>query len=129
MRSIKFPNMFNTNNTRVWKENEYKQATLQNCVTLLHTERGELFGDPYYGLLFKHYLYSQDSYLLEDMLIDMIYTQLVLFIPQLHIDRNKILIIKDTELGKLYCRFSATSQIDYTTDTYQLVLFKSEFEE
>ena len=51
MRSLKFPAMFNKNSTNVWKTSEHKEATMQNCVTLLHTERGELFGDPYYGLL------------------------------------------------------------------------------
>ena len=126
MRSIKFPTMFNTNSTNVWKESEHKKATMQNCITLLHTERGELFGDPYYGLLFKHYLFEQNTAVLADVLIDIIYTQLALFMPQLKVDRNKIKIISDTEKGKLYCDFTAQDQIDFTINTYQLLLYQME---
>lgn len=125
MRSIKFPSMFNKNSTRVWKANEHKEATLQNTVLLLHTERGELFSDPYYGLLFKHYLFDQNNAILADVLSDMIYTQLALFMPQLVVKRNDISIIQDREKGKLYCEFVATDQIDYTINTYQLLLFQN----
>jgi phage baseplate assembly protein W len=99
---------------------------MQNCVTLLHTERGELFGDPYYGLLFKHYLFDQNSPILADVLIDIIYTQVALFIPQLKLNRNLIKIIADKERGQLYCTFTAQDQIDFTIDTYQLLLYKME---
>lgn len=97
---------------------------MQNCITLLHTERGELFGDPYYGLMFKHYLYDQNNEILEDALVDIIYTQLVLFIPQLRISRQNISVVRDQEMGKLYCNFTAVDQIDFTTNTYQLLLFQ-----
>lgn len=108
MRSIKFPNMFSTNSTNVWLESEHKKATAQNLITLLHTERGELFGDPYYGLMFKHYLFSQNDQVLADVISDIIYTQVALFIPQLKIKRNNIRLITDQEKGKLYCEFIAT---------------------
>lgn len=126
MRSLKFPTMFNKNSTNVWKTEEHKEATLQNCVTLLHTERGELFGDPYYGLLFKHYLFNQNSAALADVLIDIIYTQLALFMPQLKVNRNQINIVSDKERGKLYCTFVAQDQIDFTIETYRLLLYKME---
>lgn len=129
MRSICFPKMFNTNNTRVWKADEHKEATMQNCITLLHTERGELFGDPYYGLTFKHYLFDQNNVVLKDAIIDIVYTQLVLFIPQLRINRDDIDIITDQEIGKIYCTFTAVDQIDFTTNTYQLLLFQDEIAE
>lgn len=123
MRSIKFPKMFNPNSTRVWKSSEYLDATKQNTILLLHTTRGELFGDPYFGLMLKRYLFDQNSYILKDNIIDMIYTQLALFIPQVRVKREDIDIIQDREKGKLYCRFSGISQIDYTYSTYNLVLF------
>lgn len=123
MRSIKFPKMFNPNSTRVWKSSEYLDATKQNTILLLHTTRGELFGDPYFGLMLKRYLFDQNSYILKDNIIDMIYTQLALFIPQVSVKREDIDIIQDREKGKLYCRFSGISQIDYTYSTYNLVLF------
>ena len=123
MRSIKFPKMFNPTSTRVWKSTEHLDATKQNTKLLLHTNRGELFGDPYFGLMFKRYLFDQNSYILRDAIIDMIYTQLAIFIPQIKIKREDIEIIQDRERGKLYCRFSGVSQIDYTFNTYNLVLF------
>ena len=123
MRSIKFPKMFNPNSTRVWKSSEHLEATKQNTKLLLNTSRGELFGDPYFGLMFKRYLFDQNSYILKDAIIDMIYTQLAIFIPQVKVKREDIEIIQDRERGKLYCRFSGISQIDYTFNTYNLVLF------
>ena len=123
MRSIKFPKMFNPNSTRVWKSSEHLEATKQNTKLLLNTSRGELFGDPYFGLMFKRYLFDQNSYILKDAIIDMIYTQLAIFIPQVKVKREDIEIIQDRERGKLYCRFSGISQIDYTLNTYNLVLF------
>ena len=124
MRSIKFPKMFNPNSTRVWKSSEHLDATKQNTILLLHTNRGELFGDPYFGLMLKRYLFDQNSYVLRDAIIDMIYTQLAIFIPQVKVKRNDIEIIQDREKGKLYCRFSGINQIDYTHNTYNLVLFE-----
>jgi hypothetical protein len=123
MRSIKFPSMFSTNGTNVWKSSEYLQATDQNAKLLLHCERGELIGDPYFGLLLRHFMFDQNNYVLKDQIIDMIYVQLAKFLPQLHIERKNISIVQDREKGKLYCKFSGINQIDYRINTYSLVLF------
>lgn len=125
MRSIKFPDMFNTNSTNVWKSKEYLEATKQNSKLALLCERGELFGDPYYGMLFKHYYFNQNSRVLKDAVIDMIYTQLALFIPQLWIKRTDINIIQDKAKGLLICQFAGTSQIDFTVNTFELVLYSN----
>lgn len=122
MRSIKFPKMFNTNSTNVWKSSEYLDSTKQNVILLLHTERGELFGDPYFGLMLKHYLFDQNNYILRDAIIDIIYTQLAIFIPQVKVRREDINIVQDQQKGKLYCEFSGINQIDYTHNTFNLVL-------
>ena len=123
MRSLKFPHMFNTNSTRVWKAKEYREATTQNTKLVLHCERGELIGDPYFGLLLRHFMFDQNNYVLRDQIIDMIYTQLAVFIPQVHVERKDINIFQDREKAKLYCEFTGISQIDYQINTYQLVLF------
>lgn len=123
MRSIKFPKMFNTNNTRVWQSSEYNEATRQNTKLLLHCERGELIGDPYFGLLLKHFMFDPNSYILRDQIIDMIYTQLAQFIPQVKVERKDISVYQDREKGKLYCDFTGVNQIDYVVNTYTLVLF------
>jgi phage baseplate assembly protein W len=115
--------MFNTNTTSVWKASEYNEATRQNTKLLLQCERGELFGDPYFGLLLKHFMFDPNSYILRDQIIDMIYTQLAQFIPQIKVERKNISVYQDREKGKLYCEFSGINQIDYTVNTYNLVLF------
>ena len=123
MRSIEFPKMFNSNSTNVTRAKDYHQATVQNTLLVLQTERNELLGDPYFGLMVKHYMFDQNNYILKDALIDMIYTQLAIFIPQVRVQRKDIDIVQDKERGVLYCNFKGTNQIDYQLDTYSLVLF------
>ena len=125
MRSIKFPKMFNskTSSTQVWTAAESEQATKQNISLLLKSERGELIGDPYFGLMLRHYLFNQNNYVLKDQIVDMIYTQLATFIPQIRVKRKDISVFQDRENGKLYCEFSGINQTDFTLNTYQLVLF------
>ena len=125
MRSYKFPKMFNSNNSRIWREDEYNKATKQNVLLLLQSERGELVCDPYFGILLKHYMFNLNSYILKDMLIDTIYTQIAIFLPQVKISRNNIDIITDKQKGRLYCSFSGINQIDYTHNTFNLLLFDS----
>ena len=123
MRSYKFPKMFRSNSSRIWREDEYDKATRQNVLILLQSERGELECDPYFGILLKHYIFNQNSYILKDMLIDTIYTQIAIFLPQVKVSRNSIDIISDNLRGRLYCSFSGTNQIDYTHNTFNLLLF------
>ena len=123
MRSIKFPQMFNTNSSRIWQDTEYNQATKQNALILLHSERGELECDPYFGVLLKHYMFNQNSYVLKDILIDTLYTQLAVFLPQIRLKRSDIELISDDLKGRLYCKFSGINQIDFTNNTFNLLLF------
>jgi phage baseplate assembly protein W len=115
--------MFKTNSSRIWREDEYNKATRQNVILLLQSERGELVCDPYFGILLKHYIFNQNNYILKDILIDTIYTQIAIFLPQVKISRNSIDLISDPLKGKLYCSFHGINQIDYTHNTYNLVLF------
>ena len=91
----------------------------------MYSERGELIGDPYFGLMLRHFMFDQNNYILRDQIIDMIYTQLAIFIPQVHVERKDITVFQDREKAKLYCEFSGVNQIDYQLNTYQLVLFDS----
>ena len=123
MRSYKFPNMFRPNSSRIWREDEYGKATKQNVFLLLQSERGELVCDPYFGVLLKRYMFNQNSYILKDMIIDTIYTQIAIFLPQVKVSRESIELISDELKGRLYCRFAGTNQIDYTHNTFNLLLF------
>lgn len=123
MRSLKFPKMFSTNHTEVWLESEHRQATLQNIKLALASVRGELLGDPYFGMLIQQYTYEPNSYVLRDIIADMIYTQLAIFIPQLKVTRQGITIIQNKRKGQLICQISGINQIDFTPNTYELILF------
>lgn len=118
--------MFNTNNTRVWEEEEYNASTMQNCITLLQSERGELLGDPFYGVLLKHYLYEQNGPKIADLLIDTIYEQLAIFLPQVRVNRNDIQLYANPTKGTVICKFKGINQIDYQINTYDLVVFKDQ---
>lgn len=123
MRSLKFPKMFGTNHTEVWLESEHRQATLQNIKLALASVRGELLGDPYFGMLIQQYTYEPNSYVLRDIIADMIYTQLAIFIPQLKVTRQGITIIQNKRKGQLICQISGINQIDFTPNAYELILF------
>ena len=123
MRSYKFPKMFSSNTSQIWREDEYGKATRQNVLLLLQSERGELECDPYFGILLKHYMFNQNSYILKDMLIDTIYTQIAIFLPQVIVTRNSIELFTDNKKGNLRCRFHGINQIDYTHNTFNLLLF------
>lgn len=121
MQSIKFPKMFNQYSTNIVKDSE---ATKQNLKLLLGCERKEFIFDPYFGLSFKHNFFEQNSYLIKDILIDDIYTQISLFMPQLTINRNDIDIVQNKEKGKIYVNIKATNNLNFTTDMYSLVLYE-----
>lgn len=121
MNSIEFPKMFNTSNTNITKDDK---ASMQNIKLLLGCEKGELFGDPFYGIRLKRYTFDQNNFVLRDILIDEIYTQIMVFVPQLTVNRNDI---KITSEGKdIKIRFKALNNLDYTTNMYDLVLFQEE---
>ena len=121
IKSISFPHMFGKVNTKTVTDH---QATMQNLKYLLSSEQGELLGDPYFGVKLKRYLYDQNNYVLKDILIDEIYTQVATFMPQLKLTRKDINIEqKDTTLT---CSIRAINQLDFTPDLYNIVLLTGE---
>lgn len=120
MKSIGFPKLFRTTvSTNVIEDMD---AIKQNISLLLSSEKGELLGDPYYGVRLKYYFYGQNNYVLKDILLDEIYTSLVLFMPQLSLTRNDITFI--TGRAELSIRIRALNKLDYTTNMYDIVLFQ-----
>lgn len=120
MKSINFPNMFkSTSATEILTD---KTATLNNLKLLLNSEKGELSGDPFYGIRLKRYLFEQNNKILKDIIIDEIYTQISVFMPQLIIKRKDIDVIQ-TNRGTLVANIKVTNKVDYTVDSYSLVLF------
>lgn len=117
MRSIRFPNMF-TKTSTLTVDNYY--ATLQNLKMLLFSEKGELFGDPYYGTNLKKFLYDQNDYVLKDLVIDDIYTAISTFMPQIKVERRDITIKIEGNIVKAYIK--AVNQVDFQTNLYTIVL-------
>lgn len=121
MNSVQFPKLFNRNSTVILKEDD---ATL-NCLHLLvSSECGELFGDPDFGIRIKKYTFDQNNYILRDVLIDEIYTQIKTFCPQVYIDRNNITINQKGQ--KLTATIKVRNKLDYQLNTYNLDLFEEE---
>lgn len=124
MKSLAFPKMFNPNSTNTVKDFD---ATKQNTLLLLRSEKGDLFGDPYFGIRLKRYLYEQNNYVLKDVIIDEIYTQLALFMPQLIVKRKDIKV--EADRATLYCSFKGVNQANFKVDTYNLVLYTEDDEQ
>ena len=121
MKSIAFPQMFTRTVTNTVSDHD---ATLQNLKLLLWSEKGELFGDPYYGTGFKKYLYDQNDLVLEDIIIDDVYTTIALFMPQIKVNRKDIKLTRDDK-GQLSVTIKCTNLVDFTTDLYTIVLMEA----
>lgn len=125
MKSIGFPNMFQTTSTT--RVVEDIKATTQNLHLLLGSQQGELICDPYFGLDFKGRLFEQNNYILKDIQINDIYSQTSIFMPQILITRNDITIKQDK--GRLVADIKCINRADFTTNTYELVLLEGEIEQ
>ena len=121
MNSIKYPDMFSPTSTNVV---EGKAASAQDLVLLLSSEKGELMGDPFFGVRLKRYIYDQNNYVLRDILADEIFTQIRTFAPQLTVNRDDIAITQEGD--RLHAKIRAINKVDYTTDMYDLELFEDE---
>lgn len=122
INSIAFPKMINHNKVQVI-DNDY-DTTLQNIKLVLASEKGEFKFDPFFGIRLKRYLFEQNNYVLRDLLLDEIYEQLALFIPQIDVKRKDISFI--VEKAKLYINIKCISKIDFSLNTYNLVLFENQ---
>lgn len=122
IKSIAFPNMLNHNKIQVI-DNDY-DSTLQAIKLTLGSEKGEFKFDPYFGIRLKRYMFEQNNFVLQDLLLDEIYEQLVNFVPQIIIKRKDISFTK--ERGILYINIKCINKIDFNLNTYNLVLFENQ---
>lgn len=121
MKSIAFPYMFNKTSTNL-VSNYY--ATKQNLEMLLASDKGSLFGDPYYGSNIKKYLFDQNDSILQDLLIDDIYTCITTFMPQISVKRKDITITADR--ASVSATLKVINKADFTTNMYNIVLLQTE---
>lgn len=121
MKSISFPKMISHNYVQTVSDYD---ATLQNMKLLLGSEKGEFVFDPFFGIRLKRYTFEQNNKILMDILIDEIYEQLVIFMPQLIIKRKDITLV--SEMAKIYVNIKARNQKDFSLNSYNLVLFNNQ---
>lgn len=117
MYSINFPDMFTTSRTKLIKDHD---ATLSNLKLLLASEKTSLFGDPYFGTILKRIIYEQNTPVLQDLVIDEIYTSILMFMPQIKIERKDISLSSDGT--NLYAKINCINLIDYTNNLYNIRL-------
>ena len=122
IRSIAFPNMFTRTSTNFVTD---KEATFQNLKYLILSEKGELFGDPFYGVGLKKYLFDQNDTIIKDLVLDDMYTAIATFMPQLRINRND-LKLRTGDKGEIFVDIRAINQLDFTTDLYSIVLLETD---
>lgn len=119
--SISFPKMFNRNATLVKFEDE---AIKQNLSSLLLSASGGMKDDPYFGVNLKRYTFDQNNDILRDILIDDIYTQIKVFMPQLQVERKQIKLVQQDDT--VYVNIQALNKENFVTNMYQLALFQEE---
>ena len=121
MNCLSFPSIFKGNSTKIITEDD---ATKVCLYLLLNCEKREMFGDPDFGIALKKYKFNQNNFVLKDILIEEIYTQITTFCPQIMINRKDIQIYQSNY--KLACQLTYRNQKDFKVNVFNLVLFKGE---
>lgn len=124
MNSIRFPNIFSGNATVVIPDENSTTSILEWLHLILSSEVGTLHGDPDFGLRLKRYMFDQNNYILRDILIDEIYTQITTFCPMVYLERKNITI--DADAYELRARIVCKNQKTFETNMFDLVLYRSE---
>lgn len=117
MYSISFPNMLSSVNTKLVTDHD---ATYQNLRLLLLSDKKGLFGDPYFGTALKRLLYNQADNILIDLVIDEIYTNILIFMPQIRLERKDIVVY--TDKINVYVTIKCVNMLDFQLDTYTINL-------
>ena len=121
MYSINFPEMVGNSSAKIIRDHE---ATASNLTLLLMADKYSLFGDPYFGTSIKRLMFEQNNKILQDLIIDDIYTAILTFMPQLILDRKDIKVTSDRDT--VYVNIKATNLLDYQTNLYNINLTGSE---
>ena len=124
MNSIGFPKMFAGNSTVVNSEEDSAKSVLKWLHLLLGSEAGTLECDPSFGLRLKRYAFDQNNYILRDILIDEIYTQIITFCPGVFLERKNIVIYQDG--NKISAKITCKDQKTFQSNMFDLVLFQGE---
>ena len=117
MYSFAFPNMVGETSSNLLRD---KDAIRSNLMLLLNSERLSLFGDPGVGTALKKVIFEQSTSLITDLLIDEIYTTIVVYMPHLYIERRDIQLYTDGL--DVFAKLFVTYRHDNTSDMYSIKL-------
>lgn len=121
MNAIRFPNIFNSNKAAIVRDRE---ATYQNLKTLLLSSKLTLFGDPYFGSNLRRLLYENNNVILQDLVIDDIFTVINTYMPQVRVLRDNIRVTSDG--NRVIVNIYAQNLLDYSFDEYSVQLLNVE---
>ena len=122
MYSIAFPKIFSNNNTLLYSDYD---ATLSNLKLMLKSYKKATFGDPYYGNNLPTYLYDTANHIImEELIIDDIYTSVKEFMPQLRLRREDIKVIDNGY--SLDVEIYATNILNNKNDLYSIRLIEGD---
>ena len=121
MKSLAFPNIFTDSSTKLYEDHA---ATASNLKLLLLSDKMSLLGDPYFGTSIKSLMFEQNSTILQDTIIDEIYTAILQFMPQIRLERKDIKVT--SEGPDVFVNIKATNMLDYTPDLYSINLLTYE---
>lgn len=121
MNAVRFPKMFNSNKTAIVKD---KEATEQNLKSLLASFKKTLLGDPYFGSNLQKLLFEHNNVILQDLVVDDIFSAINAFMPQIRVIRDNITVTSDGNI--VYVKIRAQNLLDYTFSEYSLNLLTVE---
>ena len=121
MNAVKFPNMLNSNKTALVYD---KEATRQNLETLILSTILTLLGDPYFGTNLSRMFFEHNNVILQDIIIDDIFSAINTFMPQIRVLRDNINITSDG--NKMIITIVAQNMLDYSFDEYTINLLNVE---
>ena len=121
MNAVSFPDMIKSNKTAIKRD---KAASEQNARLLIASDKLTLFGDPYFGSNIKKLLFDSNNVILQDIIIDDIYSAISTYMPQIRLLRENISVQSDR--NTVTVRIRAQNLLDYTFEEYTLNLLTVE---
>lgn len=113
--------MIKSNKTAIKRD---KAASEQNARLLIASDKLTLFGDPYFGSNIKKLLFDSNNVILQDIIIDDIYSAISTYMPQIRLLRENISVQSDR--NTVTVRIRAQNLLDYTFEEYTLNLLTVE---
>lgn len=121
LNAIRFPDMLSSNKAAIVTD---KAATQQNLKLLLLSNKYTLFGDPYFGSNIRRLLFEYNNVILQDLVIDDIYSAINTYMPQIRVLRQNIVVTSDGNSVSVTIR--AQNLLDYSFDEYTINLLNVE---